>query len=247
MASHEHDDLPTGPAPVISSPRSSIGVMSPPPAYAPDDSPPDGRSRRPAELFDVEDGDQMKFHRWHFMLTTADIRVFTAVTCLHLVCKVWWLICILVGVFTPVPYTPAPFNSPARQEPIVRERPPPYNPGQSHRNIITQTLRKAPVARVLGDHNSCLRMAIAAIVITLCISLVKVGMLRRMKTKERYNKGLDRILNGDLGDKGKLLLGSWWERYVQAAHWVGAVDEILGLVLTVSFMGRPNWKMPEQR
>ncbi|KAK6514625.1 hypothetical protein TWF281_004823 [Arthrobotrys megalospora] len=228
---------------VISAPNSPRNSMSsPPPAYLPGD-PPNCRhlSSSPHPSPVSEDSPQLKnSEKTHIILSSADIRIFSALTGVHQLCKLWWIVCVLVGMFAPLP-PPLPYPRDYPDDPPIRLLShAPVIPGIRGRpNLNTPGSRRVFANHMAGvsEHSSAFKMAVAAIVITFCMSLIKIGILQRMKTKSKgkYKDGVDPLMDRNMKGLGKekYKLGAWWERYVNLGHWIGVIDEVFALVVTV--------------
>ncbi|KAK6497235.1 hypothetical protein TWF506_004708 [Arthrobotrys conoides] len=277
-----HDSTSTQAPTVVasaSSAQSSFGMTSPPPAYITGNS----RPRPPCshlDNFEIEDPPfpSFKMVKTYITLTTNDIRILTALTGVHYLFKLWWIICILIGVFTPqrLPISSISTRKPKAQSPVLKSGMTlDFDVGRgnngsgsgigdgAHNTNKTGMNRFKKIGlrggETGGDNNIALKMAVAAIVFTFIMSLVKICILQRIKAKGKYNTGMDgrRGTRGggdneresnETGRKGgvqkeKYVLGVWWEKYVNLGHWVGVVDEVLGLILTVCLMqGRESMK-----
>ncbi|KAF3170764.1 hypothetical protein TWF751_006592 [Orbilia oligospora] len=207
--------------------RSTLGVPSPPPAYAPGAH--NTRSNPPPQEFqpfEIQDPPYhpLKVKRTYITFTGRDVRILTVLTAVQYIFKSWWIVSVLIALFGPSrqPDYPLDASDIQKKKPhsqIVRAVMNPdvdtgYRNGRAALGFgdgyyLNRTGMKIPnipleAANTVGDTNSItFKLAIAAIVVTFVTSLVKLCLLQRMKVKGKYGTGVDTgARTGIPGDEG---------------------------------------------
>ncbi|KAF3250261.1 hypothetical protein TWF192_005282 [Orbilia oligospora] len=221
LGPHGRPATPTPPITVATSnrSRSTLGVPSPPPAYAPVrlEGAHNTRPNPPPQEFqpfEIQDPPYhpLKIKRTYITFTGRDIRILTVLTGVQYIFKSWWIVSILIALFGPSRqsgYSPDASDM-QRKKPhsqIVRAVVSPdvatgYRHGRvvwgfgdgDYLNRTGMKIRNIPqgAADTVGDTSSIrYKLAIAAIVVTFVTSLVKLCLLQRMRVKGRYSAGVD--------------------------------------------------------